>query len=274
LPQLWWRWRSFGGAIFEYVGTLSLINDIFSGNAAIGGTGELQNGQGKGGALFVYDGATASSLGSTFIGDTASDAGKPGFGPMYGVGPYLFGAPCPGQDTVDICGTLLLPSFAIFQGVDTVTQGKWSGKYGSGGYLIPNGGSSPTDHTSVSFSQDFTYTWAGLTSDPRALQISPGVSQGIASAYLNYYGQTFFININIHDVVPHRVALYLLDWDGTSRSETVTITDASTGALYDTEIFSGFHNGEYAIWEMKGNLRIRVTPKSGPSAAVSGIFFN
>jgi hypothetical protein len=66
----------------------------------------------------------------------------------------------------------------------------------------------------------------------------------------------------------------LLDWDGTSRAETITISDASTGTVYDTESFSGFHNGEYAIWDLQGNFTINVTPTAGPSAAVSGIFFN
>ena len=163
-------------------------------------------------------------------------------------------------------------SQVIFLGVDTVTKGNWTGRYGSGGYVIPNDVATQLDHANLSVSQSFNYTWAGLTSDPRALLKSPGATSGIASAFVNYYGQSFSINLNIYDNKPHTVSFYLLDWDSTSRSETITITDASTGQVYDTRTFSGFHNGEYAVWQLKGNLTIKVTPNSGAGAAVSGIF--
>ena len=94
----------FGGAIFEYAGTLTLVNDSFDSNAAVGGTGELQNGQGKGGAIFVYDGASVYADGLTFVGNIASDAGGPGIGNSQT--PYVNGATCPGEDTVDVCGSI------------------------------------------------------------------------------------------------------------------------------------------------------------------------
>jgi hypothetical protein len=94
----------FGGAIFEYAGTLTLNNDTFNGNSAVGGSGGHQNGQGKGGALFVYSGATATSSGLTFSGSVAADAGAGGIGNS--ATPYTAGATCPGQDTVDICGQI------------------------------------------------------------------------------------------------------------------------------------------------------------------------
>ncbi len=262
----------FGGAIFEYAGSLSLINDTFSGNSAIGGSGEKQNGQGKGGALFIYTGANASSFASTFTADIAPDAGKPGTGSS--AAPYTGGATCPSQDTIDICGTLVAASGAIFQGIDTTTQGHWPGQYGAGGYSIPNLVTTTLVDATLSFSQYFDYTWAGATADPRALRTSPSAVIGIASAVTNYYGKSFLIHLNEYDVKPHRLALYLLDWDTTSRSETIVITDADTGKVYDQETFSSFHNGEYATWQIKGNLLITVTPTAGPSAVVSGIFID
>ncbi len=80
-------------------------------------------------------------------------------------------------------------TFVSYVGADTATEGAWTGRYGSSGYLIPNGSSSATNDANVSFVQYFTYTWAGLTSDPRALQSSLGARTGIASAYVNYYGR-------------------------------------------------------------------------------------
>jgi YVTN family beta-propeller protein len=162
----------------------------------------------------------------------------------------------------------------VFQGLDTTTSGNWNGKYGSGGYMIANGNSTNLDHATVSLSQDFSYTWAGLTNDTRALQISPGAAGGIASAFVNYYGDSFYINLNVYDSKPHRVALYLLDWETAGRSETIAVSDASTGQVYDTQSFSNFQDGQYAVWQMMGNLTIKVTPNSGPGAVVSGIFLN
>jgi hypothetical protein len=56
--------------------------------------------------------------------------------------------------------------------------------------------------------------------------------------------------------------------------ETIQITDANTGALLDGESYSGFHNGEYAIWNMRGNVVIQVAKFGGANGVVSGIFFD
>ena len=39
-------------------------------------------------------------------------------------------------------------------------------------------------------------------------------------------------------------------------------------------LFSGFHDGQYATWNIHGNVVIQVTPIGYVSPAVSGIFFN
>jgi hypothetical protein len=69
------------------------------------------------------------------------------------------------------------------------------------------------------------------------------------------------------------VALYLLDWDTTTRAETVSVLDASTNTVLDTQTFSSFHNGLYAIYNLKGNLKLQITPIGGGSPVLSGIFF-
>jgi hypothetical protein len=117
----------FGGAIFEYAGTLTLENDQFLNNSAVGGIGgytSQNNGQGKGGALFIYSGATASNNGSTFgagsgAANIAADAGSPGIGSS--PAPYTNGATCPGQDTVDVCGTLLQGQAITFASIPSQT---------------------------------------------------------------------------------------------------------------------------------------------------------
>jgi hypothetical protein len=112
----------FGGAIFEYAGTLTLQNDQFLNNSSVGGTGYTgqNNGQGKGGALFIYNGATAVDNGSIFgvgtgAANIAADAGSPGIGNS--AGPYVNGATCPGQDTVDVCGALIQSQTITFAAI-------------------------------------------------------------------------------------------------------------------------------------------------------------
>jgi len=140
---------SFGGAIFEYAGTLILNNDQFLNNSAVGGVAQvingtgaaINNGQGKGGALFIYYGATAIDNGSTFgvgsgAANIAPDAGAPAIGNS--AAPYANGATCPGQDTVDVCGMLLQPPAVSLTGPATAV-------YGSQFSVIPvsNSGATP-----------------------------------------------------------------------------------------------------------------------------------
>ena len=165
------------------------------------------------------------------------------------------------------------PSPTMF-GLDTSTQGAWTGKYGADGYLIANGPTSYPASAGVNVAGATTYTWVGQTSDPRALQNSPGSSTGIASAYTQYPSNSFTININFIDGKTHRVALYVLDWDTFTRVETVTIRNAGTNAVLDSEVLSNFHNGQYATWDLQGNVIITVTPTPGTTPVVSGIFFD
>ena len=107
----------FGGAIFESSGQLTLNGVQFFNNSAVGGpvlglSGQpAVAGQGKGGALFIYDGAILVNNGATFgtgyQANVAAGAGLPGNGNS--AAPYTSGATCPGVDTVDICGAFGTP---------------------------------------------------------------------------------------------------------------------------------------------------------------------
>ena len=168
---------------------------------------------------------------------------------------------------------------AVYTGLDTTTSGSWTGKYGANGYIIPEDTSSITPaYATVSVTSLNTprspYTWkaAGTTTDARALQVASGSSSRIATTY---YSNTYFTaDVNLTDGNPHRVALYLLDWDTTARTETVTIMDAATNSVLSTQAFSGFHNGQYASWNIQGHVHIQVTWTGGANAVLSGLFFD
>ena len=162
-------------------------------------------------------------------------------------------------------------SSASYIGLDTATQGTWTGVYGGDGFIIANGANNAPSYASVSFTGQSTWTWITPTSDPRALQIASGSSTRIASTY--YGGSSFSINVNLTDGNAHKIALYLLDWDAGSRAETIAILDASTHAVLSTQAFSGFQNGQFASWNIKGSVIIQVTLTGGENPVVAGIFF-
>ena len=165
-----------------------------------------------------------------------------------------------------------LNSSAAYIGVDSDTQGAWNGKYGADGFLIANGTSSLPSYASVVVTGAPTYTWAGLTSDVRALQTAKGSTDGIASSY---YARTFNINVDVTDGNVHQVGLYFLDWDSTVRAQRVVIMDAVTNTILDGQSFSGFEGGQWAVWNVKGSVIIQVTTlNGGADAVVSGIFFD
>ena len=80
--------------------------------------------------------------------------------------------------------------------------------------------------------------------------------------------------MNLTDGQTHDLELYFLDWDGTDRGEQVTISNAATGAVLDTETVSSFHSGVYLEWAVSGNVLITITKLSGANAVLSGLFFD
>ena len=74
-----------------------------------------------------------------------------------------------------------------------------------------------------------------------------------------YSSTSFTINVNITDGKTHQLALYLLDWNKQGLGDKVDILDATTGKVLSTETASNFQNGEYLVWDISGNVQIRIT---------------
>jgi VCBS repeat-containing protein len=168
------------------------------------------------------------------------------------------------------------PSSSVtFVGTDLSTQGSWEGPYGAQGYSVVNDATSYPGYAQVSVTCAGTYTWAGSTSDVRALQKATNPGDRIAATYYSF--TSFTIDVNLTDGGTHRLALYLLDWDSYlgGRSERIDVVDAATGQVMDTQNVSNFAGGEYLAWNIKGHVRIRVTNTagSGNTCLVSGLFF-
>ncbi|HEY2585578.1 MAG TPA: right-handed parallel beta-helix repeat-containing protein [Tepidisphaeraceae bacterium] len=161
---------------------------------------------------------------------------------------------------------------AQFVKADTTTGGTWTGTYGAAGYSIVNGATSLPAYASLSVSGAQSWTWATSTTDTRDLQTAPGASTRIAAS--DSSGTSFTFDLNLTDGKAHRVALYALNWDAWSyRNETITISDAGTGAVLDTRNIANFNSGQWLVWNMTGHVKITIANNGGLNAVLSGIFF-
>jgi hypothetical protein len=160
---------------------------------------------------------------------------------------------------------------ATFVRIDTTRQGSWQGVYGGDGYHIINDAVNYPAYASVTPSGHSVWTWEALTTDVRGLQKASG-SERIAATW--YAATSFTVDVALTDGQTHEVALYCVDWDQGGRGQRVEIVDAATNAVLDSRDLTGFTQGQYLVWNLKGNVRIRVVRTGGPNAVVSGLFFN
>ena len=160
---------------------------------------------------------------------------------------------------------------ATFLKTDTVTKGNWRGTYGKDGYnVIGDLASNPSYVTPIPTGQ-FTYVWAGSSVDPRVLQKASNPADRIAGTW--YSPAPYTIDLNMSDQAQHQVALYCLDWDSTTRRQTVDVLDANGNVLNSQSLPSSFNGGAYLVWNVSGHVKFRITVNSGANAVVSGLFF-
>ena len=94
-------------------------------------------------------------------------------------------------------------------------------------------------YASVSGTGNSTFVWSADTTDVRALEnptSSNPSSHRIAACWYSPSG--FSVDVNLSDGQAHKLELYFLDWDSTSRAETVQISDAATGTVLNTQSIS------------------------------------
>jgi hypothetical protein len=163
-------------------------------------------------------------------------------------------------------------SAAYLVKLDSSTQGNWPGVYGADGYIIPNNASSPPAYATVTVGAS-PFTWLFPTTDVRGLLTAPSSTSRIASTWYSY-NASFNINLNLTDGQLHQVALYALDYDTNTRSETISILDATTNAVLVTQPMPVFNGGIYAVFNIRGNVVVQVTNNNGtPNIVLSGLFF-
>jgi len=151
---------------------------------------------------------------------------------------------------------------------DTATQGSWHDNYGSEGYSIMQDSASLPAWMSVSTSGKSDYVWSSSSSEARATENAAATGR-LAACW--YSGTSFDVDISITDGKSHEIALYALDWDSTSRAQTVQMIDPSTSAVLATQSMSNFHDGKWAVFQASGNVKFRFTQTAGYNAVLSAI---
>ncbi len=166
------------------------------------------------------------------------------------------------------------PATASFVGSDTSTKGNWINVYGNQGYdVIGSGVMNPTNATIAPAGQAlYTWTPAPPLLATQALEVPPSGASRIASVW--YSATSFTVDVNVATGQAYNLELYFLDYDAKGRAETVTLSNANTGAVLNTESVSNFTNGEYLTWTITGNVLITFTRTAGANAVLNGLFFD
>jgi hypothetical protein len=160
---------------------------------------------------------------------------------------------------------------ASFVKTDVATKGNWRGVYGAQGFSVSGSGQTIPAYVALTQSGSQQYLWSDSTTETRALQKSTGTGR-VASVW--YAADSFNIDFAFNDTIPHRVSVYVMDWDGTGRSQKFEVIDAISGAVLNTTQVSDFAQGKYLTWDLTGKVRLRVSRTAGNNAVVEGIFFD
>lgn len=169
--------------------------------------------------------------------------------------------------------TVAAGAAASFLGVDSTTRGNWKGVYGASGHMLVNHSTSLPSFAEVIVPTAGAWTWSASTTDPRALQ-KVGASDRVAATWYTTSGGDFSVDVSFSDELPHRVALFAVDWDTPTRRQRVEVLEAATGAVLDTRDMTTFAGGQYLVWQVMGRVRFRVTHLGGINGVLSALFID
>jgi len=157
---------------------------------------------------------------------------------------------------------------------DIAPQGNWVGVYGADGYALM-GWNSTSDvivmpRASLVLDQGSRYRWSSSTTDVRALENETGT---LRRASQWFHSTSLRFHLTFPAAYSGRLHLYALDWDGTSRRETVFVDDGS--GVRSVFLNSSFHNGAWLNFPISvgdgGTVTVRVDRSAG-NATLSGLF--
>jgi hypothetical protein len=181
-------------------------------------------------------------------------------------------ATAPPADAGQPAGKMVEPA-ATFIKADEKTSGNWKGVYGAEGAIIFADADNAPKYATVTPGTKTDYVWAESTDEGRAPQKSAADAKDRVAACWED-GTAFDIDINLTDGAEHQVAVYCLDWDRFTRTMTIEVQNADTGAKLDSQDVKDFADGKYLIWKLQGHVKLHITNTGPVNAVVSGILFD
>lgn len=154
--------------------------------------------------------------------------------------------------------------------MDTTTQGNWRNTYNYPNVTIIGDGAVDATITPVPSGEN-SYTWTTTATSVRTLENLASTGR-VAGRWAS--PTDFFVDLNFRDQAVHQVAIYCLDWNETSRTETINVLDATTNAVLDTRSVSNFTEGVYVVWSVTGHVKLQIIRTAGNNAVISGVFLN
>ncbi len=159
-----------------------------------------------------------------------------------------------------------------FLGIDATTNGNWRGMYGADAAIIP-GESGSLGYISALGGQWYGNAANLVNNDPRAPQSILGGFTARGSAYWGTR-TTMTFDLDLGDGPAVRTAFYFADYERLNRAQRVEVVDRSTGAVLATQDIRDFAGkGKYAVFNLAGQVQVRITRLAGVSAVVNGVFF-
>ena len=161
--------------------------------------------------------------------------------------------------------------------VGTNSQGSWVGTYGVDGYVLGAWNGTSGDlaalpaGASLSLEQGSRATWVAPTSDVRALQ-NPTATERRATTLTD--NTQLRVRLSFSNAYSGTLHLYAVDWDSTTRRETVSVNDGTTTTTIN--ITTSFNGGAWMHVPVSvgagGSVLVTVTRVAGVNAVLSGLF--
>jgi hypothetical protein len=154
-------------------------------------------------------------------------------------------------------------------------QGSWVGTYGADGYalLAWNGGTGDLvslPSASLTVEQAARHQWSGSTSDVRALQSPDAQSRRATTAY---DGTQVRLRLSFPSAYSGNLHVYAVDYDSTSRRQSVTVDD---GTPETVAITNPFDQGAWVHAPITvaagGSVVVTANRTAGDNAVIAGLF--
>jgi alpha-L-rhamnosidase len=167
---------------------------------------------------------------------------------------------------------------------DSLTGGRWKGKYGKDGYMLLGCCSEndskklPEYICGITSRLNGVVVWDSLSTDSRVLENGRS-NKKVAAAIVTRDPlatlQTMTIDIANCGDEPYELSLYFLDWDKNGRRSAIEIFELETlNIIAPMQMIRQYEKGKYLSFTVNKSIRIRINQVRGENAAVSGLFFD